>query len=569
MAAQVRGYRAGIEARSDRWALMGVEEQAAAVDDVVVTGARIDTFRLRSLVGLTVAFVAPRANMAVSGVLLTLLVTHRTSGAVAITVALTANRLIGWLAYPVLGRASDRTRFTTGRRVPYLAAGLLLMGVCTWGYTLVGGYWALVGLIVVVKTASVVFGLNNLAAVPETFGKSRTLKAVVAIAVLGTALSLAIKFTVIATWKTNVPATWNLPFRMAGGVMLVAALLVVVLVREASSVAELVDKDRRQRSWPWRSEVKAILAVPNSRVLLAGLFLFYSGFSATGYLAIVYFQRVQHAGASLQTVAGWITGVPALVVGIPLGYLISRAFTRKQVAVVTPIIGGLLLVVQYFTTHFWQSVVLAVVASPLLVALVMSLAPMLLQLLPRSGGVGEMLGKLVAPFTASAILFSFVAAWAVDATGSYRVIWLLPAAAYVAAGLLMSRLRIPSGFERMASMASLLDKMSSGVMDQVLSRGPERSLLGGEVTVDDADATSWFETARHVLGDPYAAEARRRSTAPGAKSTDAFVGPSGEPIDPQGVPADPLGVSADPQGVSAVSYGAVVDPLGTPVDPPA
>ncbi len=73
-------------------------------------GAGIDGMRLRSFIGLTLGLVGPRANLAVSGVLLTLLVSARVSSALAITFALTANRLIGWLAYPLLGRASDRTK---------------------------------------------------------------------------------------------------------------------------------------------------------------------------------------------------------------------------------------------------------------------------------------------------------------------------------------------------------------------------------------------------------------------------------------------------------------------------
>src|SRR5580704_16948465 len=119
------------------------------------TTDRIDGMRVRSFLGLSLGLVGPRANLAVSGVLLTLLVSARVSSALAITFALTANRLIGWLAYPLLGRASDRTKSAAGRRAPYMAAGLLIMGVCTWSYTLVGGYWPLVLLIVCVKTASV------------------------------------------------------------------------------------------------------------------------------------------------------------------------------------------------------------------------------------------------------------------------------------------------------------------------------------------------------------------------------------------------------------------------------
>ena len=89
---------------------------AAAIAVPAPAAASEVGLRLRSLVGLTIGFVAPRANLAVSGVLLTLLVTHRSANALAITLALTGHRLVGWLLYPVLGRASDRTRLAAGRR---------------------------------------------------------------------------------------------------------------------------------------------------------------------------------------------------------------------------------------------------------------------------------------------------------------------------------------------------------------------------------------------------------------------------------------------------------------------
>ena len=274
--------------------------------------AGIDRMRLRSFVGLTLGLVGPRANLAVSGVLLTLLVSARVSRTLAITFALTANRLIGWLAYPLLGRASDRTKSAAGRRAPYMAAGLLIMGVCTWAYTLVGGFWPLVLLIVCVKTASVVFGLTNVAAIPETFGKSRSVKAAALIGVLGILVSLVIKGTVIATWKAHDPSTWNLAFREAGGFMVVVAFVVLLLVRESPAAREVAERERHTRARPWRDEVAEVLEVPNAKVLVTGVLVFWAGLSATGYLAIVYFQKVQHAGANAQTIAGWVSGVPVV-----------------------------------------------------------------------------------------------------------------------------------------------------------------------------------------------------------------------------------------------------------------
>ncbi|HEX7460358.1 MAG TPA: hypothetical protein VF279_06990, partial [Acidimicrobiales bacterium] len=53
----------------------------------------IDASRVRSFIGLSIGLVGPRANLAVSGVVITLFVQQRASGALAVTFALTANRL--------------------------------------------------------------------------------------------------------------------------------------------------------------------------------------------------------------------------------------------------------------------------------------------------------------------------------------------------------------------------------------------------------------------------------------------------------------------------------------------
>ncbi len=270
------------------------------------------------------------------------------------------------------------------------------MGVCTWSYTLVGGFWPLVLLIVCVKTASVVFGLTNVAVIPETFGKSRSVKAAALIGVLGVLVSLVIKGTVIATWKANDPATWNLAFRMAGGFMVARGLH---RPRPRARVR------RRRARWPtasataapgpWREELGEILQVPNAKVLITGILVFWAGLSATGYLAIVYFEKVQHAGANSQTIAGWVSGVPVVMLGLALGYGLSRVFTRKQIAVLTPLAGTVVSLVQFTTTHIWQSVVLAFVGGPLFAAFVISLgahAPAAPAPLGRDGGAARQAG---------------------------------------------------------------------------------------------------------------------------------------------------------------------------------
>ena len=114
--------------------------------------------------------------------------------------------------------------------------------------------------------------------------------------------------------------------------------------------------------------------------------------------------------------------------------------------------------------------------------------------------MGELLGKLVAPFSLFALAFSFLAAWVVDLTGDYRTIWLWPAAAGVVQAVVMCWLRVPKGQER-AQMGHLVQRMGDSIIEQVTGR--DRSLLGGVVTAADADSASVFDMARHILGNPY------------------------------------------------------------------
>ena len=262
----------------------------------------------------------------------------------------------------------------------------------------------------------------------------------------------------------------------------------------------MVAQRDRTRHRSGLEELRDLLSAPNGKPLLIGIFLFWAGITSTGNLAIVYFQKVLHAGASTQTIFGWATGVPALMVGLPIGWGISRLLTRKQVAIMTPLLGAGLSIAQYFAHNIWQSVVLAFIGAPLFSAFVISLAPMLLQLLPRSGGFGELLGRLVAPFSLFAVVFSFAAAYAVHTTGNYRVIWIFPAVGGVLQAVVMCFLWVPKGQER-PNFHGLVDRFIDSTYRQVTDR--DRRLFVGTITVDDADGASLFAQARLLLGNPY------------------------------------------------------------------
>ena len=270
------------------------------------------------------------------------------------------------------------------------------MGVATWMFTVVRGYWLLVLFIVIARQAAAMFTLTNVAVVPEVFGRSRWIKALLLTTVLGTLASLTIKGTVIATWKQSDPSTWNLPFQVAavdhggGG------------HARAAPGARGADCHLRRRGGPPRAgpahpgrAARRSSSGPNAKVLVAGSLLFWSGVGSTAYVAILFFQRVLHAGASAQTIAGLATGLPVFLIGIALGIPLSRWLSPMQLAVGAPLVGAVLAGVQYFDTHLWQAVVLSYIGAPFIGAYIIVMAPLLLQLLPRAGGLGRALGVLL------------------------------------------------------------------------------------------------------------------------------------------------------------------------------
>ncbi len=346
-----------------------------------------------------------------------------------------------------------------------------------------------------------------MAVVPEVFGRSRWIKALLLTTVLGTLASLVIKGTAIATWKQSDPSTWNLPFQIDAVILVAVGIVVLVLVREAPTATFGAEADRKQRARPTRDELRDILSGPNAKVLVAGSLLFWAGVGSTAYVAILFFQRVLHAGASAQTIAGLVTGLPVFFIGIGLGIPLSRKLSPMQLAIGAPLIGAVLAGVQYFDTHLWQAVVLSYIGAPFIGAYIIVMAPLLLQLLPRAGGLGERLGVLLAPFNLCSVILAYIAAVVIDATGNYRLIWLFPAATGLAHAVVNCWLKYPPRKATSPDMVGRLWEWSVVQAESMAETGIVTGLLAapllGVVTKEDADSAVVIDMARNILGNPY------------------------------------------------------------------
>ncbi len=468
-----------------------VAPEPADASEGGVGESRIDAARVRSLIGLIVARLGPRAFGVVSGTFLALLVASRTSSLFAVTFALTAHRILSLVAYPLVGRWSDSSHTAIGKRLPFMAAGLAMMGGATFLMPESRGYWSLVGLIIVARQARVAYTLPNLAATPEVFGRSRWLRALIAVGVGGLVIGIAVRVTVIATWQRDDPTTWAPAFRLAAGFMLLGALALVFLVREAPAT-KVIGPASHQR---WRDQLRDLLATPNARIIAVSLLLTIAASGATDRVYPVYAERVLGASGGDLALFGFLAGPLGGLFGVPVGLWLAAHVPRRRLAVFAPLGGVVGALAHLWVTKLWQSIAIGVVTAPLLVACVVAFAPFALSVIPKSGGMTERVGVLLGPFGMVGVAAGYTSSLAYDhLVHDYRVIWVVAAAITGAIALVLPRVRVPVGHE----LTDVRGMLRDGMAAMRLRLEDRTGLFTGEVTKHDADTTDFVESLRQL-----------------------------------------------------------------------
>ena len=440
---------------------------------VEVRGSAGRDHRRASFAGLTLSRVCSQPFGLVMGTYLTLLVATRASSALAITFALTAHKYLSFLVFPVAGRLSDRNLARLGRRVPYLVGGLLVTAVAVWSFTVVDGYWPLVVAVVVAREAAVVQRIARFAITPDVFGRSRWIRAVASIAVVTVIPGAAVLAFIRFTWKQDDPSTWNLTYRLAAIGLVLAAICVAALVREAP--ASHVAAERAARA-SWRDELRRVLALPNAKVLVVAGALLAAAGASTGRLFPVWANRVLGAGAPDLVDISILTSGLGLLAALPGLWLAGRAHPRT-LAVAAALVGAVATTAHVLVTELWMFAVAATIAVPLTVAAVAAGIPLLLRLVPPGESLGESVGMVAGPLALVTSVAAYASALLVDAFDDYRLIWLVAGGFTFAAAVALARLEVPAGEER-TNLRALI-----GELRRTERRGG--GLFGG--TVEDAD----------------------------------------------------------------------------------
>jgi MFS family permease len=456
---------------------------------------RLDPRRLRSLVGLTLARLGPRARGAVSGTFLALLVGEHSKSLFAVTFALMAHRIVTWIANPIAGRLSDKSETPIGRRVPYMSAGLLAVAGCVAAFTHAGGYWTLVALLVLARIAYVLYYVPSAAVTPETFGSSRWVRALAIVGIGGFLVGVSIRVTVIATWNQEDPTTWGPAYYLAAAYIAFAALAILVLVREAPSAQRLAH--RAQHDHDPLAGVRSVMAAPNAKVLLIAICLALASGGAFEHVFPLYVRDVLSGGGRQ---LAWLNlaEIPLFALAAPGAWILAHKLTRKTSAVLAGITGAASAVAHFWVTDLWQSALLSAVSGAFLGAAVISLVPFYLQILPRRGGLGERIGLIVAPILVAGMIGAFTSAIAYDLLWQdYRVVWTITAIFALASGFTYLWLDVPAGAERANPTA-----MTRTLVRDLWGRSRGRHLFRGDLHMPDTDGTKLLERVADEL-NPY------------------------------------------------------------------
>jgi Na+/melibiose symporter-like transporter len=449
---------------------------SAGTDVAVEVRGPVPDHRRASFVGLTLSRVFTQPFGLIMGTYLTFLVSTRASSAVAITFATTAHKYLSVLVFPIAGRLSDRTLARLGRRVPYMVGGLLLSAVAVWSFTFVRGYWALVIAIVVAREAAIVQRVARFAVTPDVFGRSRWLRALLAMGLVTFLPGAGILAVIRFTWKQDDPTTWNLSYRLAAVGLVLAAIAVGALVREAHGSHVAAERAARRS---WRDEARALLLLPNARVFLVTAALLGAAGAATGRLFPVWAHQVLGAGAPQLVDISILTGVLGAIAAVPGFFLASRAHPRT-LAVLACLVGAAATGAHVFVTELWMFAVLATVAIPFTVAAVVAGIPLALRLIPPGESLGESIGMIAGPFSLATSVAAYLSAFAVDAFGDYRLIWVVASAFTLLAAFALARLDVPEGHERTDVRALL-----RGLRERSKSGAGGGGLFGGQVADED------------------------------------------------------------------------------------
>jgi maltose/moltooligosaccharide transporter len=346
---------------------------------------------------------------------------------------LTWDNIINMVFQPWVGSRSDRTHTRFGRRKPWLMLGAPLAAVFFILVPFVRDNFVLIALAILgTNLAMALFRSPTIAYLGDLFAPGERSRANGVINLMGGVGGAVALFGGGTLYKMGVP----LPFIVGAGIMLIAVLIVLALVKEPPPALQ-VSAEKAPSLW---ANVRQVTTDRDRSglFLFAAIFSWFVGWNATEAFFTLYARNI--LGLDVGTGTRMLTAFAATLIlfAIPSG-LIATRIGRKPTILIG--LGGMfagLIAAILLRNATALLVVLAVMGGFWALVNINSL-PMVYDL-AKSGSIGAYTGLYYFASSLAAITGPIVAGWLIDLT-DHRVIWPFTAIFIALAALCMSQVR--------------------------------------------------------------------------------------------------------------------------------
>jgi maltose/moltooligosaccharide transporter len=354
--------------------------------------------------------------------------------AVLIGFILTWDNIINMFVQPWVGSLSDRTRTRFGRRKPWLMVGAPMAALFFILVPFVRQNFVLIALAILgTNVGMALFRSPTIAYLGDLFKPSERSRANGVINLMGGVGGAVALFGGGMLYKMGVP----LPFIVGAGVMLLAIIVVLLVVREPAVEAPPPEVAAEQGLFAHIRRV-ATDADKSGLFLLGAIFFWFMGWNAMEAFFTLYAKNI--LGIDVGTGTQMLTAFAGLLVlfAIPSGLIASR-FGRKPTILVG--IAGMIagLAVGFLLRNPTFMLILLAVMGMFWALININSLPMVYDL-TTDESIGVYTGLYYFASSAAAILGPILAGWLVDLT-NYSFIWLFSVVFLAGAGYCMLRVQ--------------------------------------------------------------------------------------------------------------------------------
>jgi MFS family permease len=357
---------------------------------------------------------------------------------------LTWDNIINMFVQPWVGSLSDRTRNRFGRRKPFLMLGAPAAALFFILVPFVRENFVLIALMILgTNLGMAIFRSPTIAYLGDLFKPQDRSKANGVINLMGGLGGAVALFGGGALYKLGVP----LPFIVGSGLMLVAILVVLIMVREPVLI-----EDSQEIAAPGLFESASRVlrgSDRNPRLLLTAIFCWFVGWNAMEAFFTIYARSVLgiDVGSGTQMLTAFAAAL--ILFAIPSGLIATRVGRKPTIIIgLSGMFAGL--VAGFFIRDATILLITLALMGTFWALININSLPMVYDLGDESS-IGVYTGLYYFASSAAAITGPILGGWLIDLTG-HTSVWIFSAAFILLAALAMLRIQGNPQYPNASSM---------------------------------------------------------------------------------------------------------------------